>query len=427
MDWLLIILYGALMLTVLVVVHEAGHFFAARAFGVRVTEFMVGLPGPSIGFARGGTRFGITPWLLGGYARICGMDMGEEDPLLAEALAYTDRRGTIDIPHLAAGLDIDEGHASDLLLTLSGWGSITTPKGTLSSGTYLACARGAFAKGEAREVEDPDALLDEERRGTYRALSCWKRVVCLAAGPVMNLLLAVLIFILLYSVHGVYEPDNHIYQVIDGSPAAQAGLTAGDQIVAVDGVETSDWDTLVSQIGSYQAGQTVDVTYVRGGGALDTEVTLTANDDGAATMGFYADYQLVHLSVGDSLGQSFNYIGLVAEAVGKLFVPSTALETLSESSSIIGIAYEARSAASIGLLSFVLMGAALSVSLGLMNLLPLPPLDGGRLVVELVQRARRRELSMKVYGILSTVGISAVMVLFVYLLVQDVGRYVLGG
>lgn len=427
MDWFFVILYGVLMLTVLVVVHEAGHFLAARAFGVRVTEFMIGLPGPSIGFTRGGTRFGITPWLLGGYARICGMDMGEEDPLLADALAYVYRQGTTDALHLATGLDIDTDHAGDLLLTLSGWGSITTPKGTLTSETYIACARAPFAKGEAREIEDPDVLLDEERKGTYRALACWKRVVCLAAGPAMNLLLAILIFILLYSVHGVYEPDNHIYQIVDGSPAAAAGLVAGDQIVAVEGVETDGWDALSSQIGSYQPGQTIEVTYVRDGRSADTPVTLMANDAGSTAMGFYADYQLVHLSIGDSLGRSFSYIGLVAEAVGKLFVPATAIETLSESSSVVGIAFQAKSAASTGFLSFVLMGAALSVSLGLMNLLPLPPLDGGRLIVELVQRIRRRELSMKAYGILSAVGISAVMILFVYLLVQDVGRYVLGG
>jgi len=427
MDWLLVILYGIVMLTVLVVVHEAGHYLAARAFGVRVTEFMVGLPGPSIGFTRKGTRFGVTALPFGGYARICGMELGDEDPLLAEALACVDRQGSMDALHLASALDIDEAHADDLLITLSGWGSITTPKGRLTADTYLACARDGFAKGEPREVADPAALLDLERQGTYRHLPCWKRIVCLAAGPVMNLLLALVIFIALYSVHGIYQFDNHIYEVIDGAPAQAAGLVAGDEITVFDGVTVDDWEELTAQITAHEPGDTVSVTYVRDGEEGHADVTLYEGSSGNTAMGIYADEELVHLSVWDSLVNGFQYIGLVAQAIVKLFIPATAMETLSQSASVVGIAYEARSAASMGFLPFVLLGAALSVSLGLMNLLPFPPLDGGRIVVEAVQRIRRRDLSMKVYSILSTAGISLVMLLFVYLLVQDVGRYVLGG
>lgn len=122
MEWLLVIVFGIIMLTVLVVVHEAGHFLAARAFGVRVTEFMIGLPGPSIGFTHKDTRFGLTALPFGGYARVCGMDIGEEDPHLADALAFVYRQGTTDALHLAAALDVDEDEADSLLVILSDWG-----------------------------------------------------------------------------------------------------------------------------------------------------------------------------------------------------------------------------------------------------------------------------------------------------------------
>lgn len=252
-------------------------------------------------------------------------------------------------------------------------------------------------------------------------------MVVLAAGALMNLLLAVIIFVILYSVHGVYVTDNSIYDVVEGSPAAEAGLQAGDRIVAIDGTQTLDWDTLSGTISSHSSGDTVDVTYERGGETLDADVTLYTNSSGATAMGFYAGSSLVHYSVWESLGEGFSYIGLVAQAVGKLFVPTMAMETLDQSASVVGIAFIAKSAADSGPLSFMLMGAALSVSLGLMNLLPIPPLDGGRIFVEIIQRIRRRDISAKVYSVLTGIGISLFALLFIYLLVQDFGRYVIGG
>ena len=74
------IVYATLILGFLVFIHEGGHYLAARAFGVRVTEFMLGLPGPNIGFTKWGTKFGVTPFLLGGYAKVCGMEPGEMSP-----------------------------------------------------------------------------------------------------------------------------------------------------------------------------------------------------------------------------------------------------------------------------------------------------------------------------------------------------------
>ena len=81
MDIVLMIVYATLILGFLVFIHEGGHYLAARAFGVRVTEFMLGLPGPNIGFTKWGTKFGVTPFLLGGYAKVCGMEPGEMSPV----------------------------------------------------------------------------------------------------------------------------------------------------------------------------------------------------------------------------------------------------------------------------------------------------------------------------------------------------------
>ena len=82
MDIVLMILYVSILLGFLVLIHEGGHYLASRAFGVRVTEFMIGFPGPGIGFTKWGTKFGVTCVPLGGYAKVCGMEPGEMSPHL---------------------------------------------------------------------------------------------------------------------------------------------------------------------------------------------------------------------------------------------------------------------------------------------------------------------------------------------------------
>ena len=97
MDILLMLVYVSLLLGLLVIIHEGGHYLAARAFGVRVTEFMVGFPGPGLSIRHGETRFGVTCVPLGGYARVCGMETGPMSPYLQMTLAAMYARGTAEM------------------------------------------------------------------------------------------------------------------------------------------------------------------------------------------------------------------------------------------------------------------------------------------------------------------------------------------
>ena len=127
MDILYTVFCAAVVIGFLVFIHEGGHYLAARAFKVRVTEFMIGLPGPNVGFTRNGTKFGLTAIPLGGYARVCGMETGAMSPHLEGALASVYRRGAATMEEVAHDCGIDDEDAYEALEELVEWGSVTAP------------------------------------------------------------------------------------------------------------------------------------------------------------------------------------------------------------------------------------------------------------------------------------------------------------
>lgn len=349
MDIILMIVYGTIVLGLLVFIHEGGHYLASRAFGVRVSEFMLGLPGPSIGFKRGETRFGVTCVPLGGYARVCGMEPGEESPHLAGLMRVVYEHGTIDMEDAARELGISDDDAFAGLEQLVDWGTVEMPRKTDEYNTYRAPARDGYESGQAREVPDEQALYESERSQQYRSLGFFKRCAILLAGPGMNLLFAIVMFVLIYSVMG--------FDVVDQAT---------------------------------------------------NEVRHITVDPGRAIMA------------------GFDYIGAVFIAILGLFNPQTAAETVSNSTSIVGIAVMSKSAFDAGLANFLSFSAMISVSLGLMNMLPIPPLDGGRFVIEIYQLIVRRNITTRALNALSLAGMALFIGFFILMVNQDIQRFVFG-
>ena len=361
------IICATICLGFLVFIHEGGHYLASRAFGVRVSEFMLGLPGPSIGFTHGETRFGVTAVPLGGYARVCGMEAGEMSPHLKAALASVYARGEALMEDVAADCGITDDEAYDALEELVEWGSITGPSKKDEFNTYRTPAqhptKGQIRKaqrkgllvpeaheaGAPRPLADVDAFFTSEYKQQYRSLPFWKKSVVLLAGITMNILFALLAFVIIYSIMG-FDYQN-----------TQSGTIT---------------HVAVSPLRAIQAG--------------------------------------------------FVYIGMVVQAVVGLFNPATMADTVSNSTSIMGIAVLSKSAFEQGFESFLSFTAMLSVSLGIMNLLPIPPLDGGRWVVEMVARVRRKTVSIRALNALSMVGMALFLLLFVVMMNQDIQRFVFG-
>ena len=137
-------------------------------------------------------------------------------------------------------------------------------------------------------------------------------------------------------------------------------------------------------------------------------------------------FYLVVLTSLQSLQAGFAYIGQVIALVASLFNPATAADTVSNTTSIIGIAVMSKDAVDMGLMGILSFTAMISVSLGIMNLLPIPPLDGGRFVVEVFQKVSRRVVSTRALNYLSAAGMLLFLGFFLIMANQDIQRFVFG-
>ena len=427
---LLTIFWGIVLLSIIVVIHEGGHYLAARAFKVRVIEFMVGLPGPRIGHRKrgGGTRFGVTAIPLGGYARIAGMDEWQDESNLPRAAALLYKFGEIT--------DEEAGEAGDALGfdliasldILCDWGTAEKVKLGHGAVKYAAPETGEFELGEVRTIHNPAAFIAHERKQTYISLPWWKRLVILFAGPCANLVTAIIIVTLVLSIAGSSQATLTLGDVPENLPAYAAGMRAGDTITSVDGVEVTSWEDFVAAISSVEEGQVVEIGYERDGAATTASIqTIVSPDTGNVVVGVTAGLETVRFSPGKAFIESISYIGDVTVAICKLFYPATALDTLSQSTSLIGISVVAKQAAELGFVNFMWLMAVLSISIGLMNLLPIMPLDGGRIIVETIQRIRRKVLDPRAINAYAAAGISFVVVLFLVVTGQDIHNIMTGG
>lgn len=440
------IFWGLMTLSVLVFVHEGGHFLAARACGVRVTEFFLGLPCRFRLERRSracGTVFGVTPLLLGGYAAIAGMDP-ETSPHAASVLGHIHRRGTADVDEIAGELGLDPADVLDSCGELLAMGSIVgagSDQVPLDSAympmRYAAAPRDrsgntvldgrAFAREEATAEGEPwdSALTDEqflalERSRTYQGVGFTKRALMLLAGIAVNVFCGMLLLMSVYSVVGVQAVSdvNVLGSVEEGSPAWNAGLRPGDKILAIDGSVTETWSDMLDAISRSKPGGDIDFTYDRSG-ARET-VGVRPGDDGMVGVG--ATLTTVRLDPGESLRVSWAYVVQTVQGVLRLLQPAHTMEVLDSSTSVVGISVMSAQAAAAGPAAYLSFAGLISLSLGFMNLLPIPPLDGGKLVIEVVQAVLRRPVPVRIQNLVSYLGIALFGLMFVYMLRADILR-----
>ena len=449
------VFWGLVVLSLLVFVHEAGHYLAARAFGVRVTEFFLGMPFRyklSYKSASHGTEIGVTPLLLGGYTRICGME-GAESANLASALAYVQKKGRVTVGEVAAELNIENSVAHEALEVLADWAAIEAYEAYKTGETddealiqYQTLARdaklrteydrghdftldGSTKAGEPHELQmNQDDFLAQERSHTYLGASIPKRIVMLLGGIVVNVAVALVLVAGSLMVVGVAVPQNtpQIGAIEEKSLAALAGLKPGDTITAIDGKAVSTWTDMSEEIRSALSVQReMVVTYTRDGMNLEVTINPTLKPE-SKVIGISPTAAQYRLSLSEAVVASLSYAGKVAQFAGSLLIPTQTMNVLNQSSSVVGISVMASRAAESGVANLVMIIAMISMSLGFMNLLPIPPLDGGKILIEIVQIIIRRPLSVKVQNILTYIGLAFFLFIFVVALKNDIFRLLFG-
>jgi regulator of sigma E protease len=390
-------------LAFLILVHEAGHFFASLAVGLRPRKFYVGFPPAVAKWRRNGIEYGIGMIPLGGFVTIPGMHR----PIPHDA----ERRFThaaSEAPALAGPLDRVKRslEGADLDASLSALDDLEAAlrERKVSPGALASAEKGLT---ELRDALGPDA---------YWKAPTWKRLVAIGAGPVANVALTIVVFAILFTTAGG-KPSQTIASVATDSPARSAGLKAGDRVVAVDG-DRVDGEGLGERILSSE-GRPLELTLVRDGEELSLTVTPASTDDGYR-IGIVREG--VGLPTLEAVGRSFEVTGIVTKEIVLSLGRLVTGQGREDVASPIGITRVSSDAVQEGAESFLWVLGLISLSVGLLNLLPFLPLDGGHVLFAVLEGARGRVLRREVYERASVVGIAVVVLLFFIGLTNDIGR-----
>jgi regulator of sigma E protease len=399
------IFVGILGLGFLILIHEAGHFFVARVVGMNPRKFYLGFP-PAIAKAkRNGIEYGVGAIPLGGYVKIPGMHRPAAGDLDMHFGRAVEERPSLRRPVDALRARLEESDyagALDAVRVLSE--AITEAK--LSPAATKAAERGL---GEIEDALAPDA---------YWRARTWKRVAVIFAGPAANLLFAIAIFAALFmalssSYRLGFEPrvtndkvTATINRVIPDTPAEEVGLRPGDRIVAING-EPVDGDSIRPTIQASD-GKPLRLTVVRRGETVQLGPVRAEKSE-----------QLGPLR---SVRESLDYTWYVTKQIGGTVGRLVTGDGRDEISSPVGIVQGSSEALDQGASTYLTLLGLISLSLALLNLLPLLPLDGGHIAFSLVEGIRGKAVTREVYERVSAVGIAVVLLLFFIGLSNDIGR-----
>jgi len=436
-------------LGVLITFHEFGHFWVARRCGVKVLRFSVGFGTPLLRWHdRQGTEFVVAAIPLGGYVKMLDEREGDVPPALADQ-SFNRKSVRQRIAIVAAGPIANFLLAIVFfwLLAMLGTQQIRPVIGAVEAGS-LAASAGLTAGQEIVSIDGKATsgwsavnLQLVRRLGESGTLQVGVRDEGASAEQHLQIKLD-------HWLKGADEPDPIqslglrpwrpvivpvLAEIDSKGPAAAAGLKTGDKLLALDGVAVNDWQQVVDTVRAHPQAKVV-VRVERDGVALDVPVTLARKGEGKAAGGYlgagvkggeWPANMLREVSygpldaVGEGLSRTWNMSVLTLESLKKMLFGELSVKNLSGP---ITIAKVAGASAQSGVGDFLNFLAYLSISLGVLNLLPIPVLDGGHLLFYLVEWARGRPLSDRVQGWGVQIGISLVVGVMLLALINDLGR-----
>jgi regulator of sigma E protease len=350
------LVYAAVLLGILIFVHELGHFIVAKSLGIKVLKFSLGFGPKVIGKTYGETEYLLSAFPLGGYVKMLGEEPGEE---------------------------FDEA----------------------------------------------------EKQRAYNYQPVWKRFSVVVSGPFFNLCFAVLVFFLVF-LNGVPYMLPEVGEITPGSPAAQQGIMKGDRITSIDGKRIVRWDEMTEIIHG-QPGKDLAFALDRNG----TSVALTVRPEKKVIKNLFGEDKEVGLigitPSGKTETSREGLVGAFSSAVGRTWDISVLtlvsivklIQRVIPADTIGGpilIFQMAGQQANQGAMSFFTFMAVISINLGVLNLLPIPVLDGGHILFMGIEAIRRKPLSEKVIMVSQKVGLALLLTLMAFAFYNDIARLITG-
>jgi len=376
----MMVIYAIIVLGILIFVHEFGHFIVAKLFNVKVEKFSLGFGPKLIGKQIGETEYLLSAFPLGGYVKMFG------------------EGGAIEGPATQAAEDTEK----------------------------------AYDEESGEPLDDVPELTEAEKARSFAHKPPLARIAIVMAGPLFNLIFAWMIFILLCML-GVPTVTARIGEVIKDKPAARAGLLKDDVVTAINGRKVSQWDEISSMIAAGN-GQPVNLSVKRNGQELQFSITPEARVSknlfgesvkghaiGIAAAGeivtekFSPPQALVKGSI-----QTWKVIDLTITSLVKMVQRVVPLDSVGGPIMIAKLAGETAQAGGASFLAFM---ALLSINLGVLNLLPVPVLDGGHLFFFFCELIFRRPVSQKVREYAQQIGLFLLLSLMVLAFYNDIIRY----
>lgn len=378
------------VLAVLIFVHELGHFLAARSVGVKVERFSLGFPPRLLSF---------TPLKDGWLFKLFFFRRNEKgkfdwSPIFERVISKPLRKST-------------ETEYSIALIPLGGYVKMA---GTI------------------------DESLDNSITGAPYELNSKNRlqqIWVMSAGVLMNLLLAVLVFAGLTIMSGISEFSNEpvVDELVPGFPAEKVGIQGGDRIVSVNGTPVSTWEEM-NVIISSKPNETIEIRWVRGEEEFSSQLTTretqtlyNGKPKVVGAMGITREYTIRDAGILESLKvglvQTGFWLKVIVNTLGMLLTGEASAKDIGGPILIAQMAGQSARLGFAALLSFL---AIISVNLAFINIIPIPGLDGGHILIITIESIIRRKLSVKVRIAIQQVGMAFLMLLILFVIYNDISR-----
>lgn len=404
---------------VIVVVHEFGHFYFAKKAGILVREFAIGM-GPKI-FAhtgKDGTLYTIRILPLGGYVRMAGW--GEDKTEI--------KTGT------PASLSLNEaGVVTRINLSGKQLDNLSLPMNVTSFDFEEKLEITGLVLEESKTYKvDHDATIVEED-GTevriapldvqYQNATVWGRLITNFAGPMNNFILGILVFIfLMFMQGGVADSSSNAVSITDGGALQAAGLVTGDKILSVNGDATDSYIEVATIISKATEDATTAPSFdlvVEHDGATKN-VTVTAEKvDGTYRIGISP---ILKTGFIDKIVGGFQEAGATALLIVTALKNLIANFDVKQLGGPVAIYKVSAQAAEFGLASVLGLMAMLSINLGIFNLIPIPALDGGKIVMNILEAIRRKPLKPETESYITLAGVAVMVVLMIVVTWNDIIR-----